>query len=542
MTIRFDTLDKLLDYSFKEYASLNAYSCTGHTLSYKQVDELSQRFASYLRNQLGLQPGDRIALQMPNILQFPVALFGAIRAGVVVVNVNPLYTPREIKHQLQDSGAKALVVLSNVAANVASVIQQTDVKTVIVTNFADLHPAPKRWLINFVVKNVKKLVPDFQFENSISFRNALALGNKPFEAPAFKPDDVAVLQYTGGTTGVAKGAMLSHNNLCSNVWQLLTHMPDLCDIGKEVWVACLPFYHIYALNLHGLCSVCTGGHNILIPNPRDMAAVVKALDGSGMTIFIGINTLLNALARYEPFKQLDFSTLKITTAGGMALNEDVAVNWKKVTGSDISEGYGLTETSPVVSGNPLQAIKIGTIGKALPETEIKVVDDNGNTLPQGEVGELCVRGPQVMKGYWQKPEETANVLSADGWLRTGDMAVVREDGYIKIVDRKKDMILVSGFNVYPNEIEDVVCTHPNIVEAAAIGVPDIESGEVVKLFVVVDSDTITEEEIYNYCKERLTAYKRPKIIEFKESLPKTNVGKILRKDLREHEVSASQAV
>lgn len=538
MTIRYATLDKLLDFAFKEYAELSAFSCTGHTLKYKEIDKLSLQFASYLHNELGLQPGDRIALQMPNILQFPVALFGAIRAGIVVVNVNPLYTPRELQYQLKDSGAKALVVLSNVAANVASVIAQTDVKTVIVTNFADLHPAPKRWLINYVVKKVKKLVPEFSFSNSISFRGALELGNKPFSHPEFTPDDVAVLQYTGGTTGVAKGAMLTHKNLCSNVWQLLTHMPDLCEIGKEVWVACLPFYHIYALNLHGLCALSTGGHSILIPNPRDLEALVKALENSGMTIFIGINTLLNALARCEAFKKLDFSTLKITTAGGMALNEDVARLWTSVTGSEISEGYGLTETSPVVSGNPLDAIKIGTIGKALPETEIKVIDDNGVALPQGEVGELCVRGPQVMKGYWQKPDETTKVLSADGWLLTGDMAVVFEDGYIKIVDRKKDMILVSGFNVYPNEVEDVVCTHPHIVEAAAIGVPDSESGEVVKLFVVADSNAVTREEIYEFCKQRLTAYKRPKYIEFKEQLPKSNVGKILRKDLREQKPAA----
>ena len=533
MAIRFDTIDKLLEYAFKEYANKDAYTCKDCTLKYSEIDELSKKFASYLLNHTTLRPGDRIAIQLPNILQFPVALFGAIRAGIIVVNVNPLYTPREIKHQLKDSGAKALVVLSNVAANVASIIQQTDVQTVIVTSFADLHPAPKRWLINFVIKNIKKLVPSFQFKRSVSFRRALSLGKKDFEKLEFISDDIAVLQYTGGTTGVAKGAMLTHGNLCSNVWQMMTHMPNLFASGTEVWVACLPFYHIYGLNMHGLCATCTGGHNILIPNPRDLDSLVKEIDGKGMTIFVGINTLLNALSRFEGFKKLDFSTLKLTTAGGMALTEDVARVWKDVTGSDISEGYGLTETSPVVSGNPIEAIQVGTVGTPLPETELKIVDDNGNPLAIGEVGELCVRGPQVMKGYWLKPEETENVLSADGWLRTGDMAVIKKDGYVKIVDRKKDMILVSGFNVYPNEIEDVVCTHPNIIEAAAVGLPDSECGELVKLFVVTDKDTLTEEEVYEYCKERLTAYKRPKIIEFKDALPKSNVGKILRKDLRE---------
>lgn len=533
MTQRFETLDKLLEHAFSEYANKPAYTCTGHTLLYKDVDKLSQRFANYLHHHSGLQPGDRIAVQLPNILQFPIVLYGAIRAGLIIVNVNPLYTPREIKHQLKDSGAKALVVLSNVAANVASIIQQTDVKTVIVTNFADFHPAPKRWLINFVVKHVKKLVPTFHFKQSIGLRRALSLGNKSFESPGFVGDDVAVLQYTGGTTGIAKGAMLTHKNLCSNVWQMITHMPDLFVPGEEVWAACLPFYHIYALNLHGLCALDTGAHNILIPNPRDMDSVVKSLEGRNVTIFVGINTLLNALCRYEPFKKLDFTSLKLTTAGGMALTEDVAKLWHSVTGSVISEGYGLTETSPVVCGNPADNIQVGTIGKPLPETELKFVDDAGVTVAKGEVGELCVRGPQVMKGYWQKPEETSNVLSTDGWLRTGDMAVLKADGYVKIVDRKKDMISVSGFKVYPNEVEDVVCTHPDIIEAAAIGVPDSESGELVKLFVVTDKDTLTEEEIYEYCKERLTAYKRPKIIVFKDALPKSNVGKILRKDLRD---------
>ncbi len=534
MVARFETLDRLLEDAFNRFADLPAFTCMGHTLSYQDIDELSQRFASYLLHHTSLQRGDRIAIQMPNILQFPVVLYGAIRAGIVVVNVNPLYTPREIKHQLQDSGAKALVVLSNVAANVASIIQETEVQTVVTTDLADLHPTGKRLLINFVVKKIKKLVPTFSFKESIQLRKALSLGDKPFEKPDFAGDDTVVLQYTGGTTGVAKGAMLTHGNLSSNVWQMISHMPHLFVDGKEVWVACLPFYHIYAFNMHGLCAISTGGHNILIPNPRDLAALVKAIADKGITIFIGINTLLNALSRYEPFKQLDFKSLKVTTAGGMALTEDVARAWQEVTKSLLSEGYGLTETSPVVCGNPIDAVQIGTIGTPLPETELKVIDEQGQSLPIGEVGELCVRGPQVMKGYWHKPEETAKVLSEDGWLRTGDMAIIKDDGYVKIVDRKKDMILVSGFNVYPNEIEDVACTHPNIVEAAAIGIPDEESGEVVKLFVVRDDSNLSEEDVIAHCKERLTGYKRPKFIEFKDALPKSNVGKILRKDLRDN--------
>ncbi len=532
MAQRFETLDKLIDYAFEEFADLPAFTCMGHTLSFREVDDLSARVANFLLNDLGLERGDRLAIQMPNILQFPVVLYGAVRAGIVVVNVNPLYTPREIEHQLKDSGAKALFVLSNVAANAASIIANTDVKTVITTDLADLHPGLKRVLINFVVKKIKKLVPEFQFPSSVKLRDVLNKTAPTFSRPEFKSDDIVVLQYTGGTTGVAKGAMLTHGNLSANVWQMLTHMPNLFEKGKEVWVACLPFYHIYAFNMHGLVAFSTGGHNILIPNPRDLDALVKAIDGQGMTIFICINTLMNALNRFEPFKALDFSSLKVTTAGGMALTEDVARVWQEVTGSKISEGYGLTETSPVVSGNPLENIQIGTIGKPLPETEVKVVDENGKSLAIGEVGELCVRGPQVMKGYWQKPQETAKVLSDEGWLCTGDMAVIREDGYLKIVDRKKDMILVSGFNVYPNEIEDIVCTHPDIFEAAAIGVPDAESGEAVKLFIVKDKPSLTEDEVYAFCKEHLTGYKRPKYIEFRDSLPKTNVGKILRKDLR----------
>ena len=532
MIPRFPNVIALLDHAFERYRHQPAYTCAGQTLTYADIDRLSYRFACYLQNDLGLQPGDRLALQLPNILQYPVALYGALRAGLVVVNANPLYTPREIQHQLKDSGAKVLVLLSNIASNAASVIENTDVEHVIVTDFADLHPAPKRWMINFAVRYIKKMVPRFHFPKQIDFRKALSCEGE-LTPVARGCDDILALQYTGGTTGVSKGAMLSHGNLASNVWQAISHLPQAFEPGKHTFAACLPLYHIYALNLHALGAFCTGQHNILIPNPRDLKALVDAIGPHNVSVFVGINTLFNSLCRYEPFTKLDFSSLKVTSSGGMALTKDAAMLWYKTTNCKISEGYGLTETSPVVCGNPLESIQLGTIGVPLIETELKLIDDAGNLCPQGSVGELCVRGPQVMLGYWNHPQETAMVLDADGWLKTGDMAVVQADNYVRIVDRKKDMILVSGFNVYPNEVEDVVCRHPDIVEAAVIGVPEKESGEAVKLFVVKSRPTLSEQDILTYCREHLAGYKVPKFIEFRESLPKSNVGKILRKDLRE---------
>lgn len=533
MVPRFNTAIELLDFAFKNYPTNKAYTCAGHSLTFAEIEHLSAAFAYYLQYELKLKPGDRIAMQLPNVLQYPVALYGAIRAGLIVVNTNPLYTAPEIEHQLKDSGAKALVVLSNIAANAASIIKNTQVEHVIVTNFADLHPVPKRWIINAVVKHVKKMVPPFHFEKAHSFRDTVMHGKTDFTVHAKEPDDVVVLQYTGGTTGVAKGAMLTHHNLTSNVWQMIEHMPDAYIPGKETFLACLPLYHIYAFNLHGLAAFCYGEHNILIPNPRDLQSIVDAIKGEQLTVMIGINTLFNALCRFEPFTSLNFDKLKITSSGGMALTADAAKTWEKTTGCKVVEGYGLTEASPVVSGNPSNAIQLGTIGIPLPETEVKVIDEEGKTLPQGETGELCVKGPQVMKGYWNKPEETAKVIDADGWLKTGDMALIQDDGFLKIVDRKKDLIIVSGFNVYPNEVEDVVTQHPSVIEAAAVGMKDAESGERVKLFVVLGDEPVTDKELIEFCKKSLTAYKVPKTIVFREALPKTNVGKILRRELRD---------
>ncbi|WP_075187370.1 AMP-binding protein [Teredinibacter haidensis] len=532
MTPRYKNTLEILEHSFRRYPDKPAYSCLGHTLSYSEIDALSERFASYLRNDLGLQAGDRIAIQLPNILQFPVVLYGAMRAGLVVVNTNPLYTPRETRYQLRDSGAKALVVLSNIAHNAASIIRQTDVETVIVTNIADLHPAPKRWLINTVVKYVKKMVAPFKFDHQISLRTTLRSKAKPFPKPDITPDTLMILQYTGGTTGVSKGAMLSHKNMADNVWQLVTQIPQAFDEGDEIFVACLPLYHIYALNVHALAAFSFGEHNLLIPNPRDMEALVKAIKPFQITVFAGINTLFTALCRYEPFKSVDFSRLKATASGGMALTEDAAKAWENITACKVCEGYGLTETSPVVCSNLLDDMRAGYTGVALAETELKLIDDEGNTVVD-EAGELCIRGPQVMQGYWQNEAETKNVLDSDGWLKTGDIAEINADGWVRIVDRKKDMILVSGFNVYPNDIEETICQMPGIIEAAAIGLPDPKCGEMVKLFVVASNDNVTEEMVYNYCRKNLTRYKIPKIIEFRDSLPKSNVGKILRKELRD---------
>ncbi len=533
MITRYNNLIELLDHAFEKYADLPAYSCMGHTLTYRELDDLTQRFASYLQHDLGLQAGDRIAIQMPNILQYPVAMYGALRAGLIVVNTNPLYTGREVKHQLIDSGAKAIIVLANVASCVASIISETDVKHVIVTNICDLHPTPKKQIINFVVKYIKKMVPKYSFPNEIAFCKTLSKPAQKLKAFTVEPETLVALQYTGGTTGVSKGAMLTHKNLASNVWQMVSHLPDAFIEGKETFIACLPLYHIYAYNLHGLCAFSYGEHNVLIPNPRDLDAMIDTIKDSKMTVFIGINTLYVALAHHPRIGEVDFSHLKISSAGGMAMTENAANQWEKLTGCKVSEGYGLTETSPVLCGNKVDDIRKGSIGVPLVETEIKLVDEDGNTVGPGEVGEICARGPQVMAGYWNRPNETAKVLTNDGWLLTGDMGVKCDDGHYKIVDRKKDMILVSGFNVYPNEIEDVVSQHSGVLEAAAVGIPDERTGEAVKLFVVPATKELTKEEVVAFCRENLTAYKRPKIIEFRESLPKTNVGKILRRELRD---------
>lgn len=540
-TTNLHTVPEVFLAAFQQYRNKPAFTCLGQTLTYGDIDRYSEQFASYLQNHTNLKPGDRVAVQLANVLQYPVCMFGILRAGMVLVNTNPLYTEREVQHQLTDSGAKALVVMANLADTAARIIQNTEVDQVIVTEAADLHGFPKRPIINFVAKHIKKMVPDFSFPNQIDFRKALKLGTSGTVAAAKpSPDDVAVLQYTGGTTGVAKGAMLTHHNLVSNMKQMDERIGAETDEGAETFVAPLPLYHIYAFTTHCMMLMATGNHSILIPNPRDLDSLVAALKPHQITGFVGLNTLFNGLCHHEGFKALDFSKMKITASGGMALTTDVGELWQRTTGCQASEGYGMTETSPVISTNPPNDIRVGTVGTAVTGTEVKFVDEEGNEVAKGESGELLVRGPQVMKGYWQRPEATAEVLSEDGWLNTGDMAVLCDDGYIKIVDRKKDMIIVSGFNVYPNEIEDEVCKHPAILEAAAIGVEDAKTGEAVKLFVVSSDSSVTKEDIVAFCRKQLTAYKVPRLIEFREELPKSNVGKILRRELKDEE-KAKQA-
>ena len=516
-----------------KHAQKPAYSCMGQTLSFEDVERLTANFASYLQNHTDLEVGDRIAIQLPNVLQFPIAIFGAMRAGMVVVNTNPLYTAREMEHQFNDSGAKALLILANMAHLAEQVVPKTSIKHVIVTELADMHPFAKRLLINTVVKRVKKMVPAYSLPQALSFRDALALGAKKAPtAVALSLDDTAVLQYTGGTTGVSKGAQLLQKNLVSNMMQVRQLIVNILDTDTEVVIAPLPLYHIYAFTV-SLVMSDMGHELVLIPNPRDIPGFVKELSRHKFTSFIGLNTLFVALCNNKDFTELDFSHLKHTLSGGMALTEAAAATWKKVTACEVQEAYGLTETSPAVSFNPYHDIRLGTIGKALPGTQVKVIGADGSDLGFNQEGELCVKGPQVMAGYWQLPEATAAVLGADGWLKTGDVAILAEDGFIRLVDRIKDMINVSGFNVYPNEIDDIASQHPGILECAAVGIPNEVSGETVKLFVVKLDPNLTEADVLAHCRENLTGYKVPKEIEFKNELPKTNVGKILRRALRD---------
>ena len=542
MPLNYDrTIPEVFAEACQEFSGSPAFTCMDHTISFRELDELSGKFAAYLQNHTNLKPGDTIAIQLPNILQYPIAVFGAMRAGMIVVNTNPLYTAHEIKHQLNDSGAKALVVLANIAKNASVIIKETSVEQVIVTELGDIHPSLKKLLINFVVKYVKKLVPEFSFPNQIKFNIALNMASKPWQAVATKPEDIAVLQYTGGTTGVAKGAMLTHRNLVANMAQLNEHMSYSFRKNQEIYIAPLPLYHIYSFTIHCTSAVSLGNHNILIPNPRDIPAFVATLKKYPFTLFVGLNTLFNALLRNPDFQTLDFSKLHLTSSGGMALTAETANKWKSLTGSPITEGYGLTETSPVVSSNQANAVQYGTVGHPLPETECKVIDEDGNDLAVGEAGELCIRGPQVMKGYWQRPEATAEVIDSEGWFKSGDMAVIAADGFIKIVDRKKDMINVSGFKVYPNEVEDVLSSHPDIIEAAVIGVPDKEGSETVKAFVVSSNPNLDVKVVRDFAKTKLTAYKVPHQIEFCKDLPKTNVGKVLRRELRDKEIAKASA-
>ncbi|MFT3930699.1 MAG: AMP-binding protein [Spongiibacteraceae bacterium] len=534
---QFESVLAMFDAALAKFADKPVFSSLGCTLTLQQVDRLSRRFAAFLQQQPQLQPGDRIAIQLPNLIQYPVALFGAMRAGLIVVNTNPLYSAPEIEHQLKDAGAKALVVLANFAHNAATILQNTDVRLVIVTELADLHPPLKRTLINFVARYIKRMVPAFSIPGAISFNDALTAGDPAtLRAATPKPNDVAVLQYTGGTTGVAKGAMLSHRNLVANALQgkAMFDTYGLID-GGEVFLLPLPLYHIYTFTF-SMIMLNGGNHCVLIPNPRDLGSVTKAMQQYPVTGFCGLNTLFVALCQRADFTALNFHKMKVTISGGMALTSGAAQKWKQITGTDIYEGYGLTEASPVVSVNPGTNNQPGTIGLALVDTEIKIVDDHGNALDINQPGELCVKGPQVMLGYWQRDDETRKVLDAEGWLRTGDVAIVREDGFIKIVDRIKDMIVVSGFKVFPGEVEEVVSRHPDVIECAAIGVPDEHSGEVVQVFVVPRRADLTEKEIRDFCHEQLTGYKIPKHVVFRKDLPKSNVGKVLRRVLRDEVV------
>ncbi len=524
----------VLDEANADYRDRPAFSNFGKALTFADVDRLSRQFAAYLLGELQLKKGDRVAIMLPNCLQYPVAIFGVLRAGLTVVNVNPMYTARELRHQLEDSGAKAILVLDNFGDTVQEVLQHLPGVRAITSGLGDMLGFPKGSIVNFVLKYVKKMVPDYRIEGAVRFRDALTLGQMhTLPEVAIGHDDIAFLQYTGGTTGVAKGAMLTHANMIANMQQVGAWITLSLDRGQEVAIAALPLYHIFSLTACAMVFMRIGAHVVLVTNPRDMPEFVKILKSVPFSILPGVNTLFNGLLNTPGFEQLDFSHLKVTLGGGMAVQRAVAEKWKQVTGCTLAEAYGLTETSPGVCINPLDLKDYnGSIGLPLPSTDVCVKDDAGKVLATGEIGELCVKGPQVMKGYWQRPEETAKVIDGDGWLHTGDMARMDERGYFYIVDRKKDMILVSGFNVYPNEIEDVVAMMPGVLEVAAIGVPDDKSGEAVKVFIVRKDPALTADQVKAFCRENLTGYKLPRYIEFRDSLPKSNVGKILRKELR----------
>jgi long-chain acyl-CoA synthetase len=527
----YPSLVAVFEESCRKFSDRPAFHNLGTSLSYRDLDRYSLQFAGYLRS-LGLKRGDRVALMMPNLLQYPVALFGVLRAGLAVVNTNPLYTPRELRHQLTDSGARCIVVLENFAHVVEQVRNDTSVGHVVTTAVGDMVPLPKRAAVNFVVRHVKKLVPPYALPGAVKWRDALAIGAaQALEPVDVGPGDIAFLQYTGGTTGIAKGAVLTHRNLVANLLQVAAFWRKLIEPGQEVVITPLPLYHVFCMTCNCLVFMQHGAVNVLITNPRDIPAFIKELRRWPFTFITGVNTLYNALLSHPDFASLDFSHLKLGIAGGMALHPSVAEKWRAVTGQPLLEGYGLTESSPVVACNPYKDIRLGSVGIPLPSTEISIRDE-GRALPDGESGELCVRGPQVMREYWKRPEETAHALSPDGWLSTGDIATIDADGFIHIIDRKKDMIIVSGFKVFPNEIESVLAEHPAVLECGVIGVEDPKSGQAVKAFVVLRPGTSASvEDLLEHCRRNLTAYKIPRQVEFRESLPKTNVGKILRREL-----------
>ena len=538
----YSSLIELMETGFRLFKDRPAYANMGKELSFGKLEELSRNFAAYLQS-LGLRKGDRIAIQMPNLLQYPVAMFGALRAGLIVVNTNPLYTPREMQHQFQDSGVKAIVILANFASHLEKVVANTEIKHVIITQIGDLLGFPKKLVVNAVVKYVKKMVPAYHIQNAIAFGDALSLGSGlTYEKPVVSNIDIAFIQYTGGTTGISKGALLTHRNLIANVEANSAWLkPIMTDMEAPIFVAALPLYHVYALTVNALSGIKTGAMNILITNPRDMNAFIADLKRYKINVFTGVNTMFNGLMNNPKFSEVDFSQLRATSAGGMALQKVVAEKWLAATGCAATEGYGLSETSPVLSSNLLVGEnRIGTIGIPWPSTALRILREDGTWADLDEVGEICATGPQVMLGYFNRPDETAQVIfEQDGlrWFKTGDLGYEDADGYFKIVDRKKDMILVSGFNVYPNELEDVVAQCPGVLEVACVGIPDDKSGELVKLFIVKKDPELTEEQVKAYCKENLTPYKCPKRIEFRTELPKTNVGKILRRALREEEIA-----
>ncbi len=531
----FSSIPAVLEGSIRKFRDRPAFANMGKTLTYAQIDEASSQFAAYLLGELKLKKGDRVAIMMPNCLQYPIATFGILRAGLTVVNVNPMYTPRELRHQLVDSGATVILVLDNFGRTVQQAAEGTAVRHVITTGLGDLLGFPKGAIVNFVLKHVKKMVPDYDLPGAIRFSDALTLGQR-HEVPevSINPDDIAFLQYTGGTTGVAKGAMLTHRNLVANMQQAAAWVSQLVNEGGEIIITALPLYHIFSLTANGLVFMKLGALNYLITNPRDMPGFVKELSKVKFTAITGVNTLFNGLLNTPGFDKVDFSQLRLTLGGGMAVQRAVAERWKQVTGVTLVEAYGLTETSPAACINPMDLAEYnGSIGLPVPSTDACIKDEAGAMLPVGEVGELCIQGPQVMKGYWNRPEDTAQVIDADGWLHTGDMARMDEKGFFYIVDRKKDMILVSGFNVYPNEVEDVIAMMPGVLEVAAVGVPDEKSGEAVKLVIVRKDPALTIDQVKAHARANLTGYKQPRHVEFRDELPKSNVGKILRRELRD---------
>ncbi|MCD9046716.1 long-chain fatty acid--CoA ligase [Luteimonas sp. MHLX1A] len=538
----FRSVPAVLEGAMANFRDRPAFSNMGKVMTYAEIDEASRHFAAYLLGELQLKRGDRVAIMMPNCLQYPIATFGVLRAGLMVVNVNPMYTVRELKHQMVDSGAVAILVLDNFGDTVQKSLAGTSIRHVLTTGLGDLLGA-KGAIVNFVLRHVKKMVPDYNIQGAVRFREALKLGRRhTLPAVQIDPTDIAFLQYTGGTTGVAKGAMLTHRNMVANMQQASAWIDALATPGKEVIVTALPLYHIFALTANGLVFMKYGAKNILITNPRDMPGFVKELKREPFTAITGVNTLFNGLLNTPGFDEVDFSHLRLTLGGGMAVQRSVAERWKKTTGVTLVEAYGLTETAPAACINPMDLKDYnGSIGLPIPSTDACVKGEDGAMLPAGEVGELCIRGPQVMAGYWQRPDETAKTIDAEGWLHTGDMAKMDENGFFYIVDRKKDMILVSGFNVYPNEVEDVIAMMPGVLEVAAVGVPDERSGEVVKVFVVRKDQSLTADQIKAHAREHLTGYKQPRQVEFRTELPKTNVGKILRRELKEEQPAAPAA-